>query len=874
MPWVNHGRLNAKGREIEELEKEIERLSRKLTAQDREDPVPVAKILEPAASESIEQEKEPEPPTKLPTSPSPPPMPRALAADEATRKKTRPSIPIVAEPRADMQPSNADQTSGDWFGKLAVWVGGVALLMAGFYMVKYSIESGLLTPVVRLWLTTGFGTLLCLIGCTVSLKSASAGNLRIGQALSGAGVACLYFAVYAAVNLYGFISSGTGFTCMLAVTVLAVGLSLLHGAPIALMGLIGGFLTPMLMGNFHEETASLFIYLFLLFGAAQFLCVRRRWWALFLSSLVAAYLWSGILLIEYMRGITASLEGAMLFILGICALNMGLSLLLNNKEDDRRARSLLLVIRLLAWGGGLVQAIILLWLGGFEAVDMSLFSILSFGALTLAVLREDDFAWGGCLAFAAVLAGTLANPEAQLLRFMIWPSAVALVFFVVSHFKALRSESPVLWHGLALGSLISMVPALFANREWLFATSVPFEAFWLVLSAGAAGLILLAAEHLKRMVESNKTTVAVYSACAFFLTGFGLWDYTPTRYLSAVVAGLLLVAALYWKLRQLARAEQILGTFTVVWLISMLERIAIAGDYLLHFQIVSDDGFDWVSLATWYIGTVVLTLLWKWFGVNSNSAWRKCFSWMVGLITLLVIVSSYQLIDIKWMSERWDSLAIEGGLTSLLALLALLGLVLAMRSKTNLSACWLLSAIAGYRIVIVHLLDRGAQGDSFFWNALFWQFGIPFLAAFAMAWITRVRGFASSCRCYQIATMMLGFVWATFLVQDYFGGSRLLGPVTTNTEMYTYSVVWLLLAVVYQGMGLWRGAKTLHIGSLLLLILTVGKVFLIDTSALEGLYRVLSFLGLGVALIGIGFFYNKIIFGRESADEASPEPSA
>ena len=49
-----------------------------------------------------------------------------------------------------------------------------------------------------------------------------------------------------------------------------------------------------------------------------------------------------------------------------------------------------------------------------------------------------------------------------------------------------------------------------------------------------------------------------------------------------------------------------------------------------------------------------------------------------------------------------------------------------------------------------------------------------------------------------------------------------------------------------------------------LLLLTVGKVFFIDAAELEGLYRVLSFLGLGVALIGIGFFYNKIVFVKDS----------
>ena len=120
--------------------------------------------------------------------------------------------------------------------------------------------------------------------------------------------------------------------------------------------------------------------------------------------------------------------------------------------------------------------------------------------------------------------------------------------------------------------------------------------------------------------------------------------------------------------------------------------------------------------------------------------------------------------------------------------------------------------------------------------------------------------------------MALGFVWASFLVQDYFGGSHLFGGTTSSTELYTYSVVWLLVAVAYQAIGLLRDQKALHVGSLLLLLLTVGKVFFVDASELEGLFRVLSFLGLGCVLIGIGFFYNKVIFGRQRAASAAPIP--
>ncbi len=50
-------------------------------------------------------------------------------------------------------------------------------------------------------------------------------------------------------------------------------------------------------------------------------------------------------------------------------------------------------------------------------------------------------------------------------------------------------------------------------------------------------------------------------------------------------------------------------------------------------------------------------------------------------------------------------------------------------------------------------------------------------------------------------------------------------------------------------------------------ILTAGKVFLYDASQLTGLMRVLSFLGLGLSLLGIGWFYTRFVFGGEPAGE-------
>jgi uncharacterized membrane protein len=56
------------------------------------------------------------------------------------------------------------------------------------------------------------------------------------------------------------------------------------------------------------------------------------------------------------------------------------------------------------------------------------------------------------------------------------------------------------------------------------------------------------------------------------------------------------------------------------------------------------------------------------------------------------------------------------------------------------------------------------------------------------------------------------------------------------------------------------------------LVLTVLKVFLIDMSNLTGIYRALSFLGLGAVLIGIGWLYQRLLFPRAPATAQSGAP--
>jgi uncharacterized membrane protein len=123
-----------------------------------------------------------------------------------------------------------------------------------------------------------------------------------------------------------------------------------------------------------------------------------------------------------------------------------------------------------------------------------------------------------------------------------------------------------------------------------------------------------------------------------------------------------------------------------------------------------------------------------------------------------------------------------------------------------------------------------------------------------------------------ILSLVLGFAFVTLELRQWFHGSRLdLGDVS-NAETYAYSVGWILYGVALLAAGIVKGGAALRYASLAVIVLAVGKVFLVDAAALTGLYRVASFLGLGISLLAIGYAYQRFVFRRAPAPLATVTP--
>ncbi|HUS20208.1 MAG TPA: DUF2339 domain-containing protein [Terriglobales bacterium] len=80
---------------------------------------------------------------------------------------------------------------------------------------------------------------------------------------------------------------------------------------------------------------------------------------------------------------------------------------------------------------------------------------------------------------------------------------------------------------------------------------------------------------------------------------------------------------------------------------------------------------------------------------------------------------------------------------------------------------------------------------------------------------------------------------------------------TMRSRDFTYSALWMIYGALALVIGFWRKLAFLRWQALVLIAITIAKVFLYDLKNLSGALRVLSFIGLGALLMAISFLYQK-----------------
>ena len=179
-----------------------------------------------------------------------------------------------------------------WIGvRGAAVLGGAVLALAAILFLKFSIERGLIPPIVRV--TLGVVTGLGAVGGAELLRKRAYG--ATANALSGAGIVILYASIWAAHRLYELVPVPVAFGLLALVTATCGLLSWRHRSlVIATLGLVGGFATPFMLASERVNPIGLFGYILLLDVGLLTLSRRRGWPLLSHLALVGTLIYQGL----------------------------------------------------------------------------------------------------------------------------------------------------------------------------------------------------------------------------------------------------------------------------------------------------------------------------------------------------------------------------------------------------------------------------------------------------------------------------------------------------------------------------------------------------------------------------------------------------
>ncbi len=202
---------------------------------------------------------------RVPFKKAPPATAEPLTASSATFSSS--TVPVADTPKKEK--ADSEETGSRWLGKIGV----VAIVLGVSFFLKWAFDNNLIGPMGRIALGIIAGIVMVGIGQFLRKK-----YLVYSDIVSGGGIAILYLTIFAAFAFYHFIGNGTAMILMFSVTALSVTLSVIGGTiHLAVLGVLGGFLTPILIRSGENNLFSLMGYLTLLDLGVLGVAVFRKW---------------------------------------------------------------------------------------------------------------------------------------------------------------------------------------------------------------------------------------------------------------------------------------------------------------------------------------------------------------------------------------------------------------------------------------------------------------------------------------------------------------------------------------------------------------------------------------------------------------------
>ena len=726
-------------------------------------------------------------------------------------------------------------------GRLLIWTGGVAVALAGLFLVRYSIELGLIGPRARMIAAALFG--LALLGGGEWARRRLPGDPRVGQALVGAGVLILYAAAYGSHTLYGLIGLSTAFVLMAAVAAAALALSLRHGTPTAALGLVGGFATPLLLGDANAGAVPLLGYLALLNLDVFAVAARsgRTW--LTRAAQAATLLWTGSLLLQSPE-IAWLPTGMFLLVYAVAA-----SIAADGRDEPWPSAAPTVALLQLAW---IVAA------SNHDPRAWAMLLALAAAGFALGLRhRSLDAVADRALLPAMLLLATNDRADAWL-----WAAAATLLFAGGAWLR-LRAEN-ALRHSL-LFCAAAAAPALTllaANPALL-----PRAGWGLLLAALAAGPCAMAWRLRDLASEDgpwNWALLAPIATAAALLAGAAAELFSPDWLPLAFLLIALLVAGAGDRLRdggvlRIAIVAGSIGAVTAATRVPELWNVlaaSLAGTPALAAGLPSPAR----GLLLFAAPAALWLAVWRLVPAREEGLARFAFAAAALLTGAAAYLAYKRVFAIDTLADFTARGFAER--TLLTQALFLAGWLLISRPHWLTRPAAALTMIAAARFLWFDLLLLNPAWVPQNGGATPLINLIPPAYLGSAFWLhhARRRAGTSPAASAWLALFLLALLaGAGLIVRQLFQGAILTGTAVPRAEFYGYSLAGLLLSVALLLWGWRRGDRPIRVAGLAVLTATIVKVFAVDAAALTGVLRILSFAGLGAALIGMGKLYGTIL---------------
>ncbi len=787
-----------------------------------------------------------------------------------------------------------------------VWLGGIALAIAGLLFAAYSIEQGWIGPRKRIILGFLFGLGLTAGGEWVRRRPfqkaiASIRTDYVPPALSAAGLSIMFTSVYAGHALYGLYPTLLAFIVLAIISLGAIAYSLLQGWFIALLGIVGSFVTPALMPSDAPSAWTLFPYLMVVLGAGLAVVYTMSWWWVGFASLALGFLWCLYWLQNAYTVFDALIVGAYILFFAT-----GFYLLHNDREFKESAgRDLFAQMKdnathLLSWGG-IVAALILLVsfvrIDQYQTMSLATLGVFVAGCLLLGH-RERVETYDGTVALAGlatfllfaswhieriVTSGPFMTPDITAFgeqRGPLVPPELATFSIATVIFAGLFGLGGFLrlWSGnraLISSATSACMPVLLLIVAYIRFQNFGEDFYWAMVAVILAACYLAGASIAYRFQEREPFTSAVgfYAASVFACITLGLTMTLEQAWLTVAIA--VQLPALAWINERVSNKyfRYVAWTLALAVIIRLVFNVNI-----LEYGNPPGSVFTWNMYA---YGVPALAFYWAARKFTAEFDEMLIAVLEAAAMVFLVLLVSFEIRLLMTGSLSAPSYSLlERGL-HIIAWLTMAYGMLRQAPQFSISPYpvykWGAYLLIG--LAVVHLAGQMIEwlliqsgiriGRLPIINALLAAYLAPAILFLALrrplAELTTKR-FAGGA---GIMSLILTLFYVTLEVKHWFQAGPVLGyDFRSNAESYAVSVAWLAYALSLLAAGIVRVSKTLRYASLAILMLVVLKVFLVDLAQLEGLLRVASFLGLGFSLIGIGYIYQRFVF----ADTAGATP--